>query len=1050
MLQSSHSNAPGEKNPGAFHSYNAPRNRRRFDMFGTITQRRIAAAFAVAIAATTFAAWAWANAPEEDLAAKPGEAKAAGEYFDKSVAPLLASRCLECHNASELKGKLDLTAKAPALRGGENGVAIVSGNPDESLLWQYVDSDEMPPKKPLAPAEKEIFRKWIADGANWGTDPIDRFAFTSDARAGYDWWSLQPVKRPELPATISTTARGPVDAFIAAKREAKGLRESPAADRRVLIRRLSFDLLGLPPTPAEVEAFAADATPDAYERLVDRMLASPHYGERWGRFWLDVVRFGESDGYEYDKLRANAWPFRDWVISALNQDMPYDEFVRLQLAGDVLRSDDAHGIVATGFLVAGPHDGLKPAGDVMQKIMRQDELEDVVGVIGQTFLGLTVHCARCHDHKFDPIRQVDYYRLTSAVAGYSHGEREVPTDGNAAAMDVLIAAAQRKIRELEEPARQKIIAERSSGGANADQPPVDLKPLAAWDFAAGLDDLVGDADGKLSGDAEIAAGSVRLDGKSGFVATAALPKDVREKTITALVTLENLQQQGGAAISLQQSDGGVFDAIVFGELQPGRWMAGSNGFVRTKTFNGPEETEAASRPVHMAIVYRADGTIVAYRDGKQYGDAYQGGEPPLYPAGKSQVLIGLRHGPAGGNRLLAGAVKRAAIFDRALSADEVAKLASGESTFIGDDQILAQLSPDQRELNHDLKQELASLQKRRGQIQKQTIYTCVPQPAGVAHLLVRGNPLQLGEVVAPGGVPTLRGVNANFNLAPEAPESERRVKLATWITDPANPLFARVMVNRLWHYHFGLGLVDTPNDFGFGGSRPTHPELLDFLADGFVRGSFHLKQLHRTLVTSATYRQASAPSPDAMKIDAENRLLWRKSPMRLEAEVVRDAMLSAAGELNTTMGGPGFHDFRAYVHRTTQFYEPLDVSGPDVQRRTIYRTWARGGRNPFLDTLDCPDPSTTTPKRSVTTTPLQAMAMWNNAFVLRMADALAARVQREAGDEIGPQIGRTYELALSRSASPNERDALTAFVEEHGLSALCRVLLNSNEFMYVD
>jgi hypothetical protein len=1012
--------------------------------------RRCTVGSILLVAVVSAIASTWTTRADEAKGPESSAAKAAADHFDKHVAPLLASRCLECHNPIELRGELDLTAKAPALKGGENGTAIIAGDADESMLWQYIDGDTMPPKKPLTAEEKEVFRKWIADGANWGTDPIDRFAFTSDARAGYDWWSLQPVKRPKLPATGDAALLRPLDHFVAAQREAKGLAGSPEADRRVLVRRLTFDLLGLPPTPAEVEAFVADTSPDAYDRLVDRLLASPHYGQRWGRFWLDVVRFGESDGYEYDKLRANAWPYRDWVIAALNDDMPYDEFVRLQLAGDVIAPNDARGIVATGFLVAGPHDGLVPAGDVMKKIMRQDELEDVVGVIGQTFLGLTVHCARCHDHKFDPIRQVDYYRLTSAVAGYSHGEREVPPAANAAAMDVLIAAAERKIRELEEPVRRRILTERSPAKEGSVPSATSAKPLAAWDFSRGLEDLVGDADGTLSGDAVVKDKTLRISGSSAYLSTKALAADVHEKTLTAVVTLENLQQQGGGAISIQQMGGGSFDSIVFGEREPARWMAGSEGFVRTKSFEGPEEREAAAKPVHVAIVYAADGTITAYRDGVLYGKPYNGGPIAKYPAGKSQVLIGLRHSPPGGNRLLAGAVHQAAIYDRALSAEEIAALARGETSIVSTDEILAQLSPDQRELHRDLSAELASLEVRRGQLKKQQVYTCVPQPAGVAHLLVRGNPLQLGQVVSAGGVPTLRGVDAEFDLDPNAPESERRLKLASWITDPANPLFARVMVNRIWHYHFGLGLVDTPNDFGFGGSKSTHPELLDYLADEFVESGFKLKRLHRELVTSATYRQSSSPNIDAAKVDSENRLLWRKSPMRLEAEVVRDAMLAAAGELNETMGGPGFHDFRAYVHRTTQFYEPLDVSGPDVQRRTIYRTWARGGRNPFLDTLDCPDPSTTTPKRSVTTTPLQAMAMWNNAFVLRMADSLAARAKRESGDAIEKQIDRVYQLSVSRPIADSEREVLAKFVQEYGLAALCRVLLNSNEFMYVD
>lgn len=1011
-----------------------------------IRRRLVAAVVPIAVCV---GALAWAGRGNETDAGASDASKAA-EHFDKHVAPLLASRCLECHNPNEFKGKLDLSAKGAAMRGGENGAVIAPGDPDESLLWQYVEADEMPPKKPLADAEKEILRKWIAAGAAWGTDPIDRFAYTSDARAGYDWWSLQPVRRPVLPDAKSADVRGAIDRFVAVKREERGLVGSREAERRVLIRRLTFDLLGLPPSPDDVQAFAADASPDAYERLVDRLLSSPHFGERWGRFWLDVVRFGESDGYEYDKLRPNAWPYRDWVIAALNEDLPYDEFVAQQIAGDVLRPGDPHGTVAVGFLVAGPHDGLKPAGEVMLKIMRQDELEDVVGVIGQTFLGLTVHCARCHDHKFDPIRQVDYYRLTSAVAGYSHGEREMPAAASAAAVDALIAAAERRIRELEEPARRRILARRGADDDKGDEPLAALRPLAAWDFARGLDDLVGNADGEASGSAAIKDRALRLDGKSGFVATAPLERDIREKTLVAVVALDNLQQQGGAAISIQQVGGGAFDAIVFAERDLGRWMAGSEGFARTKPFNGPEETDAALRPVQMAIVYRVDGTIAAYRDGKPYGEAYRGGPLQTFPAGKTQLLFGLRHSPAGGNRLLAGAVHRAALFDRALSAEEIAALARDASAIVSSDEILAQLSPDERRLHRDLNDEVAALEKQRSKLKKQAVYTCVPQPGGVAHVLVRGNPQQLGQVVAAGGLSTLRGVDADFGLAPDAPEGERRSKLARWITDRNNPLFARVMANRLWHYHFGRGLVDTPNDFGFSGSRPTHPELLDYLAAEFVRGGFALKQLHRSLVSSATYRQASTVADDAPKADSENRWLWRKSPMRLEAEVVRDAMLAAAGELNAAMGGPGFHDFRAYVHRTTQFYEPLDVSGPDVQRRTVYRTWARGGRNPFLDTLDCPDPSTTTPKRSVTTTPLQAMAMWNNAFVLRMAEKLAARVAREAGDEPEEQLDRIYALVLSRPATDDERGVLGDFVEENGLAALCRVLLNSNEFMYVD
>src|SRR6185437_11392328 len=344
----------------------------------------------------------------------------AGPDFDKVVAPLLSERCLDCHRGAKPKGGLDLTRRRTAMAGGDQGGAIVPGKPDDSLLWQYVNDETMPPKKPLSAAEKSLLRTWIAAGAAWGTDPIDPFRITTAKRAGYSWWALQPVVKPKAPSIKDARwGRNPIDAFILNKLEARKLHPSGPADRRTLLRRLFFDLLGLPPTPEEIAEFEQDSSPDAYERRVNRCLQSPHYGVRWARHWLDVVRFGESNGCEFDELRPNAWRYRDWVVKAFNQDMPYDEFVRLQLAGDVLRPDDAEALTATGFLVAGAYDtvGQTQQSAAMKRVVRQDELEDIVGTVGQTFLGLTIHCARCHDHKFDPIRQVEYYRMTAALAG---------------------------------------------------------------------------------------------------------------------------------------------------------------------------------------------------------------------------------------------------------------------------------------------------------------------------------------------------------------------------------------------------------------------------------------------------------------------------------------------------------------------------------------------------------------------------------------------------------------------------------------------------------
>ncbi len=350
--------------------------------------------------------------------------------------------------------------KSSALRGGESGPAIEPGKPDESLLWERIASGEMPPKKPLSPQDKDVLRAWIAAGSTWGTDPIDPYAVTTERHAGRDWWAFQPVVRAGVPfADKSLRQPGPIDAFLVERLSASGLKMSPPADRRTLIRRLSFDLLGLPPSPERVDAFKRDDRPDAYERLVDELLASPQYGVRWARLWLDLARFGESNGFEFDEFRPGAWPYRDWVAGAFNRNLPYDKFVRLQLAGDVLEPDDPSTVEATGFLVAGAYDsaGQNQQSLAMRQVVRQDELEDIISTVGQTFLGLTIHCARCHDHKFDPIPQVDYYRLAAAFAGVRHGERDL------SALDPAVLAAKRRIGEyrtrieaIEAPIRKKL------------------------------------------------------------------------------------------------------------------------------------------------------------------------------------------------------------------------------------------------------------------------------------------------------------------------------------------------------------------------------------------------------------------------------------------------------------------------------------------------------------------------------------------------------------------------------------------------------------------
>lgn len=981
----------------------------------------------------------------------PSLVSAADPDFDRAIAPILASRCLDCHNSTEKKGGLDLSQLKTAEAGGDSGKVLAPGKLEESLLWERIDKGEMPPKKPLPENERAAIKAWISAGAKWGTSPIDPYKYTTSARAGYDWWSLQPLVRPETPQVQYDSAdwkKIPIDAFVLAKLQARGLAPSPKADRRTLIRRLYFDLIGLPPSPEEVEAFAKDDSPDSYAKIVQKILDSPQYGERWARHWLDVAHFGESDGFEYDRMRPNAWRYRDWVIEALNRDMPFDEFARLQIAGDVLRPDDPAAVTATGFLVGGAHDSLLPKGDVMRAIMRQDELEDIVAIVGQTFLGVTVNCARCHDHKFDPIKQTDYYRLASALAGVRRGERSLPQQGAPAELTRRRDEMKKQLADLEEPIRAAILAEREAAAKKGPTPP---QSYAHWDFSGDLKDSHGRLDGEVKEMARLEKGELLVDGKQAYAATSPLPVDIKEKTLEAWVRLSNLEQKGGGVISIQTLDGNLFDSIVFAERDPQQWLAGSNGFVRTQSFEGPKEEQAKERSVHLAIVYSSDGTITGYRDGLPYGKPYKSNGPLVFKAKESQIVFGMRHGPPGGNRHLAGAIERANFYDRALSPDEVAASAGVASQYISEEELTARFEPAQREQRKSLLAAIADLNQKLSQLTDQKVFACTPQqPPEVTSLLIRGNPQAKGEPIAAAGLSALTTSDSEFGLAPDAPEGERRKRMAEWIASERNPLFARTIVNRVWQYHFGRGLVDTPNDIGFSGGQPTHPDLLDWLASELIRQKWSLKELHRTIVLSATWQQASLPRKEALELDADNLLHWRYSPHRLEAEAIRDAMLALTGQLNPTVGGVSYKDFRPYENKGGQFYEPQDFVGAEFNRRSVYRMWARGGKNPLLDTFDCPDPSTATPKRGATTTPLQALSLLNNSFTLRMADDLAARVQRDAGEDKSKQVSWAFELVYGRPATAAEVSSSLPLVEKHGLAPFCRVLLNTNGFLYVN
>ncbi len=900
--------------------------------------------------------------------------------FARQVAPLLQARCLRCHAGNHPKGDLDLTTARGIQEGGASGPVVRPGKAADSLLFTHVRDRKMPPKQPLAAAEVELLRRWIDAGARW-EGPSLAVAAPKTGRAGKDWWSLQPVRRSALPTTAGRAwNRNPIDAFVLARLEAKGLGPAPAADRRTWLRRVTVDLTGLLPTPNEIEAFLADQSPDAYEKVADRLLASPHYGERWGRHWLDVVRFAESHGYEMNTLRPNAWPYRDYVIRAFNRDTPFARFVREQLAGDAEADGDVLTRAATGFLVGGPHDMVGNATKEGQLQQRMDDLYDMVSTTGSAFLSLTLNCARCHDHKFDPITQKDYYSVQAVFAGVQHADRLLPpvvsATGRRAAADLRAALArlEARIDEQEPPARP------SPGPAR--RRPVHPRRNVER-FPA------------------IEARFVRF--------TVSATSDGTEPCLDEL----EIYSAGPTPRNLALASAGA---------------------------RASASSVYPNNPLHR-VEHLNDG-----RHGN--GRSWISNE-----RGRGWALIALPH-RVRINRVVWGRDREEKYADRLATDYRVEISADGKSwTTVAGSWDRLPYRPQARGANvadsdplRSLLAERARLAGRLAELEKpRPIYAGTFAAPPATHLLKRGDPLQPQEVVGPGAVQSL---GVPFELKPNASDRERRLALARWIADPRNPLPARVMVNRLWHYHFGQGLVRTPSDFGFNGDRPSHPELLDWLADEFRVNGGRLKPLHRLVVLSATYRQSSRINPAARAVDADGRLWWRYPPRRLEAEALRDAVLQVSGRLNRRMGGPGYHlwEYSGYVI----VFKPKARLGPDEFRRMVYQFKPRTQQDETFGVFDCPDATLTMPRRNVSTTALQALNLLNGAFIQQQSESFAGRLRQEAGGDLARQVRRAFLLAFGRAPNRVEEKAAVDLVRTHGLAMLCRALFNANEFVYVN
>jgi hypothetical protein len=983
-----------------------------------------------------------------------GAARADDDPFRTQIAPILERRCVRCHQGGKPKGGLSLVTEESFRRGGESGAVVAPGSPEESLLLDMISGDkpEMPKEgEPLTKEQISVIRSWIENGAKWP----EGLALRDKRFEGPSWWSLEPIARPAVPPLDSACVRTDIDRFILDRLNKEGLTPSPEAGRRTLIRRLTFDLHGLPPAPEEIAAFESDESPDAYERLVDRLLASPRYGERWARHWLDVVHYGDSHGYDKDKPRPNAWPYRDYVIRALNADKPYDRFIKEQLAGDVLFPDDPAGIVATGFIAAGPWDFVGHVelreGTVDKKITRLLDRDDMVTTAMSTFTSLTVHCARCHDHKFDPIRQEDYYGLQAVFAGVERADRPFDPD----------PSVHRRRREL--------LAEREKLAAR-DAKIVAQARKAGGEQLARLDAEIVKSERELAA----LAGDAPSSPTNGYH-SAIMPKADETKWVQIdlgkSMALDEVRLIPARPTDFRDSPGFGFPVRYKVEVSADPQFAAAVALVdRTQ--------EDAKNPGDTAIVINGNKQraryvrVTATRLWKRLHDyvfalaevEVISGGANLAAGAEVSSLDSIEAGRWSRKHLVDGYSSRAPLAGNNLEENRAALASSLTKSNAAREKLYAALLDEAvrkqwRELRAALARvdrDLASLPApplvyaAANRFAPQGNFT--PPPGGMrqVHLLHRGDVKNPGPEMSPGAIACVKGVADPFQGLNAVDEGLRRAALAHWITDPKNPLAARSIVNRVWHYHFGRGIVDTPSDFGRMGSRPTHPELLDYLADEFLRDGQSLKRLHRRIVASAVYRQSSAPRPECEAIDGDNRLLWRMNRSRLDAESLRDAALFVAGRLDGAMGGPAVQQFHFKDdHSPVYDYTKFDFDGPASRRRSIYRFVVRSVPDPLMESFDCPDPSVWTPKRTTTVTALQALSLLNNPLFVKQAEHFAARVAAERA-ALPDQLRRAHELALGRPPTEEELQALSAYAAKHGLANACRVILNTNEFVFVD
>ncbi|MBL8889053.1 MAG: PSD1 domain-containing protein [Planctomycetaceae bacterium] len=974
------------------------------------------------------------------------------EYFNSEIRPILQRHCFACHShqSGTMEGGLALDWRSGWATGGDRGPTLVPNDVENSLLIRAVrhtDSDlQMPPEK-ISDEEIAKLEHWIRTGA---ADP--RVTQPQTAGSSVSWWSLQPLARAEPPTPNSASREGssnPIDAWINRELDARELTPQPRAERRTLIRRLWIDLLGLHPTMEEVAAFEQDLSPEAWENLVDECLSRPQYAERWARHWLDTVHYADSHGFEHDVFRPHAWPYRDYVINALDRDLPYADFVRAQLAADYFFPTDPRATAALGFLGAGPYDQSAAATAPMS--FEYLDRDDLVTQVCGSFLSTTANCARCHAHKFDPISQQDYFALQAVFAGVLKGEIRYEAD-----LDV--ARARQRW--------QQVIADLKSGdpqwlsSAEADEiyhQWKDAKPPRWVPLAYETYHSNGGAELSRLDDGSILSGGPNPE-QDVFVITGT----TELATVTAL-RLDVLPHEALPATGPGRAPNGNFhlNEILVQYFSPSA-TSPSTLTIATATADFNQEG--------WTIEHAIDGNSQsAWAIHPMVGQPHHGIfvlEQPLRVESNGKILVSLKQTHGGAHvigRLALSVCEGDARQAVALTHESLAieKLPPPERSPAQEQALRKEIVSKYAEQQLKWLPEPGRLYAAGKEVENERGRLLVAQPRAI-HVLTRGDLDKPREVESPGALSMLTHAASRFEIDPKADEVWRRAALAEWIVHPENPLTWRSMANRIWYYHFGRGIAGNINDFGRMGETPSHPELLDWLACE-LRDTGSIKRMHRLICTSEAYQRSSSTSERLQEQDPDNRWLGRWSKRRLDAESFRDSVLVLSGRLDSKRGGPGVKYFRESPGPQVTpklHYDDFDLNGPEANRRSIYRVVWRGIPDPLFEALDFPDLGLLSPQRHQSSSPLQTLTLLNHRLVLHHAQVWAERIQKPPTDEgerreaasglLDETIQQAVQQAWLRTASETEVAALRTLAAEHGMAAVCRLLINSNEFLYVD